>query len=353
MELRNPFGLRNGELVVISDLFPDEKGAKCNCICPSCEAPFLARMGDVRQHHFAHSGEGCDAVNAYLAGLYLLLQEYLASSNALQLPPIVAEFELTVYKPITENNVRERVKLSSEFHNSNDEIQISKSRSFQFAETEIIKSSSGRSKAIIATTSSNHKLAIVIQPPSTVCTDYIVKPFQDYSTILIDLSKAADMMQTKAKSEIFDWLAKNTTKIMEWVYNRNIEKAYPLVLERSKRLIIKYNEKKRREREEREKALKELQAKIQREAEERRKDELAWASRKGKEFTEFTIENVKIAVGDKVIHTGRGAGIVKRIYYNDSGSCLMVGVEHDISPNIVNSYDLKTCIQRNILTVIK
>lgn len=329
MELRNPFGLRNGELIVISDLTAAEKGAKCNCVCPSCDAPFLARMGDVRQHHFAHSGEGCDAVNAYLAGLYILLQEYLTSSNALQLPPIVAKFELTVYKPITENNVKERVKLSSVFNNSDDEVQISKSRSFQFDKTEIIKSSTGRSKAIIATTSTNHKLAIVIQPPSTVCTDYIVKPFQDYSTILIDLSKAAEMMQTKSKSEIFNWLAENTTKVMEWVYNRNLAKAYPIILERSKKCIAEHNEKIRRE-------------------------EREWDRRKGKEFTEYTYHNVHISVGDRVMYTGeRGAGIVTKIYYNDSGSCLMVRILHDTIPDKDFGYDFKVCIDMGIITKIK
>ena len=91
MELRNPFGLQNGQIIMIDDIDKAHNGSKCNCVCPACKEPFIARMGDKNQHHFAHSGKGCDEINAYMTGLYMLLSEYLTSNN-LYLPPVIVGF---------------------------------------------------------------------------------------------------------------------------------------------------------------------------------------------------------------------------------------------------------------------
>ena len=76
-DLKNPFGMRDGRVVMIEDIPENERGLKCRCFCPSCNDPFKARMGDIRAHHFAHSGEGCDEEIAFLSGLYKLVQEYV------------------------------------------------------------------------------------------------------------------------------------------------------------------------------------------------------------------------------------------------------------------------------------
>lgn len=52
MHLKNPFGMRNGKIVMIRDITTAERGAKCNCICPLCQAHFIAKLGDIRQPHF-------------------------------------------------------------------------------------------------------------------------------------------------------------------------------------------------------------------------------------------------------------------------------------------------------------
>jgi competence CoiA-like predicted nuclease len=53
--LRNPFVIREGSVILIEDLSKDERGLKCRCKCPECGGEFIARMGDVKEHHFAHS----------------------------------------------------------------------------------------------------------------------------------------------------------------------------------------------------------------------------------------------------------------------------------------------------------
>ena len=52
--------------------------------------PFEARLGDIRIHHFAHSGEGCDEVSAYLMGLYGFLKDFILGHRCI-IP------ELTIY----------------------------------------------------------------------------------------------------------------------------------------------------------------------------------------------------------------------------------------------------------------
>lgn len=46
------FAYKDGKIVKISEV---ERGDKCGCLCPSCNAPLTARMGEERVHHFAHS----------------------------------------------------------------------------------------------------------------------------------------------------------------------------------------------------------------------------------------------------------------------------------------------------------
>lgn len=36
-----------------------EQGLACNCVCPGCGNPLVARKGPVRVHHFAHQGASC------------------------------------------------------------------------------------------------------------------------------------------------------------------------------------------------------------------------------------------------------------------------------------------------------
>lgn len=48
-----PFGEQTatGDLVDVGEV---EKGERCNCICPSCKTPLIARKGEIKEWHFAH-----------------------------------------------------------------------------------------------------------------------------------------------------------------------------------------------------------------------------------------------------------------------------------------------------------
>ena len=49
------FALRNEKAIHISQIKQSERGTKCNCTCPLCNGKLVARLGNVNQHHFAHS----------------------------------------------------------------------------------------------------------------------------------------------------------------------------------------------------------------------------------------------------------------------------------------------------------
>lgn len=84
MELKLPFGLRGEKLIHISELTKEERGNKCNCICPKCKNPLIARMGDIKIHHFAHKTEDCKG--GLETALHLFAKEVLERRMELVIP---------------------------------------------------------------------------------------------------------------------------------------------------------------------------------------------------------------------------------------------------------------------------
>ena len=272
MELRNPFGLKDGHIVLIEDIPSDQNGLRCNCVCPACKEPFEARMGDIRRHHFAHSGQGCDEVNAYLTGLYMLLNEYLTSGHPLYLPPVIVGFDLSAHYYLSQSNIHDHVRLLSTSINCDYEVRLFDKTVVCFESAEIITSSNGRPKAIIAT-SHGKLLAITVTPPDTVCKYGEVSRYQSYPTVEIDLSDAADMLQSSQKDAVFKYLMTKRS-IYRWVYNPRIREAYPQIMKRSKSYYDAAQAKMRKEAEERKAQAEEFrreQERLQKEREEQQK----------------------------------------------------------------------------------
>jgi hypothetical protein len=82
-----PFGLRDGQLCHIDEV---ERGLRCGCVCPGCEAPLVARLGAKNAHHFAHaSGAACEG--AYESALHLAAKAVLQEEMHIVLPPVTAK----------------------------------------------------------------------------------------------------------------------------------------------------------------------------------------------------------------------------------------------------------------------
>lgn len=251
MYIKNPFGLRDGKIVMIEDISSDERGLKCNCLCPNCKDPLIARLGDIKCHHFAHSGKGCDEINAYLAGMYMVLNEHLSNKIPIYLPPVIAGFELSPYSYLTDGNVEKNVLLlSASIDEEREEVANKEIERAVFDKSEIVYSSNGRPEVIVVY-KNERSMAIRILPPSTVCKNFHTTRYKELATLEIDLSDCEDLLQESSKNEIFSYIEKSRS-IFRWIYNPLISKAYPKIIRRTKRYYETCQARMKKEREERE-----------------------------------------------------------------------------------------------------
>lgn len=47
-----------------------ERGLACDCRCAACGEPVIARQGDVREHHFAHTSNDEPCASSYESDLH-------------------------------------------------------------------------------------------------------------------------------------------------------------------------------------------------------------------------------------------------------------------------------------------
>ncbi|MEH6949117.1 competence protein CoiA family protein [Bacillus sp. JJ634] len=88
MHFKLPFGLKkDNTLVHISEV---ESGLKCNCVCPSCYHPLIAKKGPKTTHHFAHD-KGKDCEYGLETSLHLAAKEVLEKYKKIVLPEVFLE----------------------------------------------------------------------------------------------------------------------------------------------------------------------------------------------------------------------------------------------------------------------
>ena len=63
--------LKDNQIVKIQDI---ERGKNCNCICPACGSPLIARKGNVNIWHFSHIN-GSNCTYGYQTSLHLLAKD--------------------------------------------------------------------------------------------------------------------------------------------------------------------------------------------------------------------------------------------------------------------------------------
>lgn len=85
LSLKLPFGIKDGVLVGINQV---ERGLACNCFCPCCKHPLIARKGESKIHHFAHaSGKECEG--AVQTALHMAAKEILQRNKRILLPEVI------------------------------------------------------------------------------------------------------------------------------------------------------------------------------------------------------------------------------------------------------------------------
>lgn len=75
----------NGEWVHIDDV---PNGADCNCFCPNCHEPLIARHGKVNEHGFAHHSKkrGANLRICYMVTMYKLAEHIIQSRKRIHTP---------------------------------------------------------------------------------------------------------------------------------------------------------------------------------------------------------------------------------------------------------------------------
>jgi len=230
--LRNPFGMRNGKMILIEDLPANERGLSCGCQCPACGGDFIARMGNIKVHHFAHSKDACDEIIAYTAGLYKLIHQILSDGTAFYVPSLIVSYQLPNNRILDEKSVAQFVKPVRENSKEPNKKMVSKGRSISFDSVELSYDSKNHIQAI-ELSRSGKKMAVKVMPPDTICKYATVSPHNDMATLVLDFANDADKIQT-AKSEDFRQYLLSEKLCKYWIFNPLQETIYPLLLEKNK-----------------------------------------------------------------------------------------------------------------------
>ena len=215
--LRNPFALRNGEIITIEDLTENDRGINCNCICPSCKAPFEARLGKRRTHHFAHTGAGCSEETAYIHGLFLLLKEFVESGNPICLPALSFFFNASTRITFDETNLLDHIGFEF-LHSYDTVVNCMPKKKVYFDQAELIFKSDRPSVLVLSKKES--KLAVVVKPPASVCKETIPKKYRDLATVVLDLQDYDYELTGSKKEEIFQFL--QTDRLFRWLYSPKV-----------------------------------------------------------------------------------------------------------------------------------
>ena len=210
-DLKNPFGMRDGCIVMIEDIPISERGLKCNCVCPACKEPFEARLGDIRVHHFAHSGEGCDEEAAFLNGMYTIVQEYILSESVVL--PELGVYWSHSHQKYSHSDFFERIRFSDPAGHYEYTV-VSHPALVRFEKAEIRYY--GKRPTALLMSLQSRQMALCIQPPATACKNYVVKPYEHLATICLDAS-GIHFGELK-KSQVFDNIRQQIPKA-EWLYS--------------------------------------------------------------------------------------------------------------------------------------
>lgn len=86
--MKHEFGLREGKILHISEITKRERGKACNCICPYCKEPLVAKKGKQNVHHFAHLVLECEPHKAYESVIHLIAKDILVEKKYIRVPSL-------------------------------------------------------------------------------------------------------------------------------------------------------------------------------------------------------------------------------------------------------------------------
>jgi len=110
-------------LVDVADV---QSGKKCDCICPSCNLPLIARKGDINEWHFAHDSQliekeqelSCDF--SWAVAIKMMIKQILIEGSTLALPEYFIYFQGLGYQ---QKKQKIKVTAHSTIHYSKPELK--------------------------------------------------------------------------------------------------------------------------------------------------------------------------------------------------------------------------------------
>lgn len=262
-ESKNPFAKRNGRIITINDLTENEKGLSCNCACPICNGTFIARMGEVRTWHFAHSGEPCDAAKQIVNSAYQLAKEAIIAKGYITFPGLYVFCDLSQVI----RSYYETYRFVS--YKKDGYEKLFDSNKMPVKEVEIINDNSGISTALII----NSQLAVRLAIDTEYCIDKNIVRYEDMATLRMDIDDAI----YRENTEKLYWLIADKIENKRWIYAPKVDRwVESLETERLKR-YEEYLEKQRIEKEkelERQRVAEELAEKRRAQEHEQRMQEI-------------------------------------------------------------------------------
>jgi hypothetical protein len=256
--LKNPFGLRNGIIVLISDLSINQRGAKCGCVCPNCGGELIARMGEVVAHHFAHTKDACDETAAFMHGMFHIIMQFIQESKEFYAPALAASCK---FPSPNIGMTRETVGQFVQIVHEDDEffeniVVIAEGRIVNVDDAEIAYNTKSQAEAIVIAVGKK-KLAIRVQPPQ-ICKAITPSPYLDLPTLVFD---ASDIDFHSMTSEGVKAETLSNPRRWTWLANKKVESVYDEFLRGYQKWVAKIKKREEEQRKQREKLLKEQQEK--------------------------------------------------------------------------------------------
>ena len=81
-----PYGLKNNRLVHVDETV---SGLDCNCICPSCHSPLVAKKGKNIKNHFAHH-VNTSCINGLETSVHLAAKQIISDEKGIDFPYLEA-----------------------------------------------------------------------------------------------------------------------------------------------------------------------------------------------------------------------------------------------------------------------
>ncbi len=126
--LKLPFGLKNSQLIQVSDV---ESGLKCGCNCRACGYPLVAKKGKRKIHHFAHHKQP-DCKYATETALHEAAKKVIEEAGYIVLPELKYKIGETGHRLIVSQGKLhfEEITLEKRFHNVIPDILIKQEGQF-------------------------------------------------------------------------------------------------------------------------------------------------------------------------------------------------------------------------------